>query len=1012
MKQRHSHFSVSLLLAIILTLASTAQAQDFTSGQINGTVTDSNGDPVGGIAVVLTNPETGFESKSTTGSNGEFRFSRLPIANYTATVETAGQTASETIRVQAGSVQSINFIVSTDTVSLDDMQVSAIRATSTRKDPLSQEGGITVDTDDLVARVPLGRNITDITLLAPGAVGGDSAFGNLPSFGGSSVAENTYYVNGYNFTDLRDFLGPMNLIPFEFFQQIDVKTGGYQSEFGRATGGVINMVTRRGTNEFELGANAFYQPDGLANDDTPDTTDIINSLDRNTTREINVYASGALIKDRLFFYGLGSFRDNENDNFTNTSLISDNDDDALWGVNIDGVLWDDLQFGYHTVTYTHIDDRRTITRQNFGFDRDTESTGLLSSTEQIQRGGDTDIVKYTGVVRDWITVSGLYGNGKARFDNSTDVSGFPAIFDLRSGSTERLGRNLGAQIITPIDNDERTHWRLDSDIYVDNFFGQHRFRIGYDRERRQSSETSDFASGRRFVIFADGSNLGALDPSGQFSDVTVVRVDERTTGGDFTSILEAFYLQDQWTTPIDRLTLNLGVRLEDMTNRNVNDNIFVEFDNMIDYRTGFTYELGADRRSRVYGFVGTTHLPVAQNTNVRLAGSEVFDQSFFTFEGLTPDSTQIPLTGTFIGTNRVSPPGVQDARTLVDQSLSAQKQQEFILGYDMAVGDHWFVGARAVVQDLKQGLEDAAIDRGMRNFAIDNGLDVDAVAAVFSGFHQFILLNPGSGATFFVPAGDLADDFLAFVGGDPDGDGLVPVSLTGEQLGLPKIERNYRALEFTVEREYVNGWSLQGSYVISRSDGNTEGGPKSDIGQDDTGLTQDFDTAGLTDGTNGRLPNDRRHVLKLFGSYDITDQISVGANFTAASGRAFGCIGTHPTDDIAVQFGAASFFCKLDENNRPSSDAPSRFTPRGSVLESEWTKQLDLSINFYPKLENFLGDAKLNIRVDIFNVFNTHDVTDLQERGEFGSGAIRPTFGDPTGFLQPRTVRLSALLAL
>ncbi|MDA3935229.1 MAG: carboxypeptidase regulatory-like domain-containing protein [Gammaproteobacteria bacterium] len=989
-----------------------AHAQDFTTGQILGTVKDNNGDPVRDITVFLRNPQTGYESQSTTDDDGVFRFSRLPIANYTASVETQGQSAEETIRVQAGTVQSINFVVSTEVVALDQMQVTAIRAISTRKNPLSQEGGITVDTDDLVARVPLGRDITDIALLAPGAVPGDSAFGNLPSFGGASVAENVIYVNGYNTTDLRNFLGQMNEVPFEFYQQVDVKTGGFQAEFGRATGGVINLVTRRGTNDFELGANAFYTPDGLQSDDTPDTTDIFRSLDRETTREINVWGSGALIKDRLFFYALGNFNDNEMDNFGNSSLESRNDDDPTWGVNIDGVLWDDQKFGYHTVTYTHIDDRRTITNQLFAFDRETETTGELSSTETIERGGDTDIVKYTGVVRDWLTLSGLYGNSKARFDIASDVSDFPTIFDLRSGTTVRLGRNLGAQIITPIDKDERTNWRLDADIYVDNVFGTHRFRMGYDRERRQSSETSAFAGDQRFVIFADGSGLERFDPTGQFANTEVVRVDERTTGGNFTSILEAFYLQDQWTTPIDRLTFNLGGRLEDMVNSNVNGNPFVSFNNMIDYRTGFTYELGADRRSRVYGFVGTTHLPVAQNTNVRLAGEEIFEESFFVLEGITADASQIPITGEFIGIDVVSPGGVQDARTLVDQDLSAQKNQEFILGYDMAVADHWFVGARAVVQDLRNGLEDSAVDRGMRNFAIDNGLDVDAVASVFSGFHQFILLNPGSGATFFVPTGDLADDFISFVGGDPDGDGLVPVSLTGEQLGLPKVSRNYRALELTVEREYVDGWSLQGSYIISRLDGNTEGGIKSDIGQDDTGLTQDFDTAGLTDGTDGRLPNDRRHVLKLFGSYDITNELSVGLNFTAASGRAFGCLGVHPNDEIAAQFGASSFFCKLDENNRPNSNVDSRFTPRGSVAETEWTKQLDLSINYYPDTKELLGGAKVNIRVDIFNVFNTHDVTDINELGEFGSGAIRPTFGDPTGFIQPRTVRLSARIEL
>lgn len=1002
-------------LAVAITaglLASSAftpvQAQDFTTGEIVGTVSDQTGRPVSGIAVTLTDPATGFTATSTTGSDGRYRFPRLRIATYTARVEADGKTFEDQIRVQAGTVQSLDFVVPTsaDTVALEAIEVTGVFATSTRKDPLGQEGGIVVDTDDLVARVPLGRNITDIALLAPGVSQGDAAFGNLPSIAGSSVAENVIYVNGFNITDLRRGLGPGNIIPFEFFQQVDIKSGGFQAEFGRTTGGVTNLVTRRGTNDFHVGSNVFYTPNGLRSNDTPDTRDIFRSRDNVENLEVNTWASGAVIEDRLFFYGLVSFQDTDIDNFGNSELIVSNDDDPRWGINIDGVLWDDERVGYHTVTYTHIDDERKTTDVFRDFDRETGQIGERQGVTTNSLGGNIDIVKYTGVVRDWLTISGLFGNSVADFASSSDVAGNPAIFDLRSGVTVRRG-NFTDQIILPIDNDERTLWRADADIYIDDVFGNHRIRLGYDREDRDSAEESSFSGGVRWVYFANGAALDRFDPTGQFDNVQVARRDIRTTGGTFETIAKAFYIQDQWMTPIDRLTINAGVRIEDLTNKNVNGEPFVKFDSLKDYRTGFTYELFEDRRSRVYGFAGRTHLPVFQNTNVRLAGEEVFEQTWFVLNGLNPDDT--PILGQEIGTDVVSPGGVQEARTLVDQGLEAQRMQEFIIGFDQAVGEYWTFGIRGVYRDLKAGLEDSAIDRGMINFAIDNGLDVEAVQDVFSGFHQFILLNPGRGVTFFVDAADLADDFLAFVGGDPDGDGLVEVSLSADQLGLPKIKREYKALELTAERAFADGWSLQGSYVLSKLTGNTEGGVKSDIGQTDTGLTQDFDTRGLTDGTNGKLPNDHRHTFKLFGSYQLTDQIAIGANFTVQSPRRFGCLGVHPTDEIAAQFGASSFFCKLDENNRPSNDVPSRFTPRGSILKSDWTKQLDLTLNWVPDID-FMEYGSLSFRIDVFNVFDTHDVTDRNEFGEFASGAARDTFGDPTGFLPPRTVRLSARL--
>src|SRR3546814_17498320 len=90
----------------------------------------------------------------------------------------------------------------------------------------SQESGINIDIDAVYSRVPLSRNITDAALLAPGTSRGDTAFGNLPSFAGSSVAANVILINGYNAPKPRRFHGCMNDIPFQFLQPGAVKTDG------------------------------------------------------------------------------------------------------------------------------------------------------------------------------------------------------------------------------------------------------------------------------------------------------------------------------------------------------------------------------------------------------------------------------------------------------------------------------------------------------------------------------------------------------------------------------------------------------------------------------------------------------------------------------------------------------------------------------------------------------------------------------------------------------------------
>src|SRR4029078_3713842 len=96
--------------------------------------------------------------------------------------------------------------------------------------------------------IPVDQTVTSVALLAPGVNKGNAAFGGT-TFGGSSIAENSYYVNGLNVTDFYNRNG-FSEAPFSFYQEFQVKTGGYSVEFGRRTRGGVNAVTRARSNEF------------------------------------------------------------------------------------------------------------------------------------------------------------------------------------------------------------------------------------------------------------------------------------------------------------------------------------------------------------------------------------------------------------------------------------------------------------------------------------------------------------------------------------------------------------------------------------------------------------------------------------------------------------------------------------------------------------------------------------------------------------------------------------------
>jgi outer membrane receptor for ferrienterochelin and colicin len=157
-----------------------------------------------------------------------------------------------------------------------------------------------------LARLPVDQSVESVALLAPGVVSSGATFGGL-TFGGSSVAENAVYINGLNVTDPYRRQG-FSSVPFAFYEEFQVKTGGYSAEFGRTTGGVINAVTRSGSNEFQAGAELTMQPrawaadqkDRFHSDGTIDERDR-RSRDGGSSYKTNVWASGAIVQDKLFF---------------------------------------------------------------------------------------------------------------------------------------------------------------------------------------------------------------------------------------------------------------------------------------------------------------------------------------------------------------------------------------------------------------------------------------------------------------------------------------------------------------------------------------------------------------------------------------------------------------------------------------------------------------------------------------------------------------------------------------
>ena len=957
--------TTALAVAALTFTTSASYAQSNTEGYIFGA-----GAPAG-ATVSAVSIQTGQKREVAADSTGNFRIASLPVGNYKVTLKTAGQPDQviDSVSVNLGTGSSVRFGAKSDVVSLEKFTVSA---GSISPVDVSSVESVTVFNSETIKELPVARNTTAIALLAPGTTQGVSAFGNLASFGGSSVGENAYFVNGFNLTNARNGLGGGS-VPFEFYDQFQVKTGGYGAEFGRSTGGVINATTKRGGNTYKAGVNVYYEPENLAArspsvnqaNGTPYTN---RSKNEASSLNANVYASGAIIKNKLFFYGLYNARDVKSEGAGITTFSRSKSKDPFYGVKLDWNVSDN-----HSFEFTGISDKRKTETETLGYTYATGTIGASNGSSFANRGGKDYIFRYSGKLTDDFNLSALYGKSTANFTDAGAGDGVPYILDVRSGTALLISKATTLQPTTLFDG--RKAYRIDGD-YSFRLLGSHQLRFGLDREDNESNSNQFYSGGVywRYVNTTPGARIaanGGIVPAG----VTVyARKRIYSNGGAFQTLTNAYYAEDNWKLLDDQLLLSLGLRNEGFDNRNSLGSTFVKINNQLAPRLGASFDVAKDGKSKIFANYGRYYLPIATNTNIRLAGGETFYEDYYAFNGLNADNT--PIIGAQIGPRNVFSDGtIKDPLQIVDRNLKPMYQDEFILGYQRQLNKDWIVGIRGQYRNVGRFIEDEAIDETLNAYAAKTGIPKSVFNA--GGNDYYVLTNPGQPMTVYIDFGD--------------GKGVRPVSFSPSELRFPKAKRQYAGAELFFEKVYNGKWRLQGSYTHSYSWGNDEGSVLSDNGQTDAGLTILFDHPGLMDHSTGYLANDRRHKFKLFGSYNLTKEIVLGGNFRLESGTPLNSLGYHPTDQFAQQYGADSFFT----NSKP--------TPRGSFGRTPWNNQLDFSGKYRP---HWAGD-KLTFGLDIFNLVNSHKATEFNNTAETNLNVPNPTFNLPTAFQQARYVRIS-----
>ena len=626
-------------------------------------------------------------------------------------------------------------------------------------------------------------------------------------------------------------------------------------------------------------------------------------------------------------------------------------------------------------------------------------------------GGKVWIAKYTGYITDDFTVRAMLGqsinnrsnyaiaaNGiKEQYNGDINTAQFspgcPSITDGRTVVTDNLVQkyptcSFAGTLSTPDGKDTNRQGRIDFEYKL----GDHDLTAGWGRTRFTSVTGQALEGGASYSY----SSNPARDPSADPAD-NIVRRTIFATGANVGLTQKYYYLQDAWHIT-DNFLARIGIRNDSFSNENGLGQEYVHQAHSWQPRLGFSWDVNGDSTLKIFGSAGDYSLPLDAEVALRGSSASNYVRQYFSYTGVDP------LTGAPIGLGPVPADyaAAFPARTAIQYingetgqtpnpaasastTLKPFKQREFILGAQQQVND-WTYGVKATYRRVLTGTDDDCDLRPVYAYANAHygfNLPTDQLGPQDPNLPGgCFIFNPGSALTINFPL-------------DESGK-LYKIHLNADQIGEPKYKRNYEAVELTAERAFDNTYYIKASYVWAKTRGNTEGLVDSNIGQADTGTSELFDYPELMLGTNGYQPNDRRHTVKVYGAWQMTDEWLIGANGIFQTGRPENCYGLNPADNLIAGGGygdGAYLWC----NNG--------IVKAGSAGRTPNTWQLDLNVAYKPAYIK-----GLTLQANIFNVFNKQKATSINELGEDDSGtSLRDsTYKIPTSFQTPRYIQLSA----
>lgn len=572
---------ISILIAGLFLLSAYAFAQSqATTGVIQGTVFDQNAAVVPGATITLRNTETGFERIITTNSDGVFTAPLLPLGLYKVTASAAGfvDSAIDNLKVTIGQLASVR------------LNLRAAGGTTTVD--VSVDGGPPVDiqqtelstqiNERAVENLPINRrDFSKFVQLTPGVSIVQGPDGDEITINGQKGIQNNFSIDGSDannpfFGEQRGGQRPAFTVSLEAIKEFQVVPVGASAEFGRASGGFINAVTKSGTNQFAGSAFLFFRNDSLSSQNTDAVAAGLPTADsRNYQFGGNV--GGPISKDKAFFFLAYERNDglSRKPNFIDPILVdifanrfnSPGEQGIIERTDIADVFLAKADF--------NINNRNLLTvRHNYSRAEQVNGTFDVPTWGTSANGRETD--KSNSFITQLVTTISPTLLNEFRFQYAKEERprfyDGPDLPDTTIGTFDgSVSYRFGRPFFLPVPSDDTRYQ------FTDNFTvvtGNHLLKFGVDLNRVRVSQTFiGFARGRYifaaptigdaiagFQDYINQVNGNALALYLQFAPIGNRTVEEAGTQA-YSNFEPGIYIQDTWNAK-PNLTLNLGFRWE------------------------------------------------------------------------------------------------------------------------------------------------------------------------------------------------------------------------------------------------------------------------------------------------------------------------------------------------------------------------------------------------------------------------------------------------------------------